>query len=564
LIRLTGRRRRVGAALIGIAALVAPVAVLAQPAGAAGETVTVNGSNPATGLLNGQVVSVVVTTTQATGAGVFVAVTQCGNANSSGTPLATLDASGGDCAGQSGLGTTLQLLGFPTGNLAAGTNTTSLTLQETGLGTLGAQCIPSPPATLPCTITAATATTAGSYTGPGYNFQAAAVIVYRPAPTASITSITGQTGTAAARAGNVINLTGSNWDATSTTVTGTLALCDTTGATCDATGLTSPSFSVTGGTLTASATVDPSATAGARAVKVSESSGLSALVPITILGARSITLSPPAGGAGTNVSITGSGFNASVPLVISGLTSASAPTTDPPVVTDTSSASGGVAASFTVNDPNTASIVVAEASAPTTNFALASFSFSGNQCTPAGQVTGTGATTGGPDANPSTSNGCNLLQTVTQQINGGVLTFAQATGQVTMGTVVLSGADQTSTGNISQLTVTDARGSLNGWTVNAVLSDLAGPLIGSHHTIPAANMTDSNVTCAPQSASTGLASDVAAGTAGAFSNTVALTLCTAAAGGGGGTFNINSALSLLVPASVAAGTYTGTMTFTVT
>src|SRR5438067_662858 len=77
---------------------------------------------------------------------------------------------------------------------------------------------------LPCTIAAATAVAAGSVTG--YSFALTQPITYRPAPTASVSSVVTQTGTSAARAGNTVNLTGVNWD-DSPPATFTLQLCNT-------------------------------------------------------------------------------------------------------------------------------------------------------------------------------------------------------------------------------------------------------------------------------------------------------------------------------------------------
>src|SRR6478735_4726993 len=159
-----GSRSRRGALAAGIVLFTVSLFGLLTTTivGAAGEGVV---STPSSGLIDGAIVSVDVTTTSATPANVFIAVTQCGNANSSGTPLAST--SQGDCAAAEGFGTSLRLIGFPAGAVAAGTSNTPLTLKQTGIGANDAQCIPVPPATLPCVIQAATATTGGAYTGPG-------------------------------------------------------------------------------------------------------------------------------------------------------------------------------------------------------------------------------------------------------------------------------------------------------------------------------------------------------------------------------------------------------------
>lgn len=532
--------------------------VMAGSAGAAGETVTVTGGN--TNLINGSTVTVNVTTTGATDAGVFVAVTQCGNANTAGVPFVAPPGEN-DCEGASGLGSSLQLIGFPTGAVSAGLHSTPLLLKQSGIGANGAQCVPSPPAAIPCTITAATATAAGSYTGPNYNFQAAAVITYKPPVSASVSSVTGQSGTAAARAGNTVNLTGTNWD-DAATISGTL--CDNAGANCsDGFGGTFTASS-SGGTLTASGTVDGTATAGAHKIKVTQSSdGQSALVPIQILGARSVTLNLTTGGPGTTVQVTGHNFDANVPVGVAGLTAAFAPTSDTPSGGVTNS-TGDATVAFTVNDPLTAYLSMFEASSPATTAAFTPFTFSALSCIPAGQTEVPGdATTGGPGTAVGNGDGCSLVQTIQLSVSGGKLSFAEAGGTVVMDDITLNGHDQTSGGNIQKLTVTDPRGSLAGWTVISTLTDISDGTSTTNHVIPASKMSASGISCLPQAAS-GNAGEATAGGGGAFDTVTPLTLCTAGAGGGGGTFDIDAVLSLLVPASVHAGSYTGTMTFLIT
>ncbi|HEU5307554.1 MAG TPA: hypothetical protein VFW97_09515 [Acidimicrobiia bacterium] len=190
----SGLRRFAGAC--GVTALVAGgIGLLASsPVSASGETVV---AAPNANLTDGATISVTVTTTAATDSGVFVAVTQCGNADSGGTPLASTTAD--DCVGASGLGTSLVLVGFPSGAVAAGAHDVSLVAKKTGIGANSAQCIPMPPATLPCAVSAATATVSGAYTGPGYNFQATADISYasETTTTTSTTSTTTPTSTTA-------------------------------------------------------------------------------------------------------------------------------------------------------------------------------------------------------------------------------------------------------------------------------------------------------------------------------------------------------------------------------
>jgi hypothetical protein len=178
------------AAGVGLVASVVcmTVGVFTAPAFAAGESVSVS---PGSSLTDGQVVNVTFTTTGTTESTVFLGITQCGNATSAGTPLATATAN--DCMGAAGLGTSLRTWGASgagglAGPVAAGTYTSPLTLKKTGIGANGAQCIPVADAIIPCRVSVATASFSGSYTGPGYNFVATADISYAGAGTTTTTT----------------------------------------------------------------------------------------------------------------------------------------------------------------------------------------------------------------------------------------------------------------------------------------------------------------------------------------------------------------------------------------
>lgn len=193
-----GRNRRgrgvLGRSAAGVGLVVSvvcmTVGVFTTPALAAGESVSVS---PNSGITDGQVVSVTFTTTGATDAGVFLGITQCGNATSAGTPLTVATAN--DCMGAAGLGSSLRTWGSTgaggfTGPVAAGTYTSPLTMKKTGLGTNGAQCIPLDQAIIPCRVSVATASLSGAYTGPNYNFVATADISYAGAGTTTTSSST--------------------------------------------------------------------------------------------------------------------------------------------------------------------------------------------------------------------------------------------------------------------------------------------------------------------------------------------------------------------------------------
>lgn len=167
--------------LVAVAGVACVAMVTCAGSAGAVATATVSAS-PSTGLVSGNNVTVTVTTPNDTPSNVFVAVTQCGNATSTGAPLASLATDGSDCVGAAGIGSTLMLIGAggamsPAGPVTAGTYHVTLKLQETSIGTANTECIAVPPATIPCTIVAATANLAGPYTDTGA-FQGQTTITY--------------------------------------------------------------------------------------------------------------------------------------------------------------------------------------------------------------------------------------------------------------------------------------------------------------------------------------------------------------------------------------------------
>jgi hypothetical protein len=192
---------------------------------------------PDTGLTNGQTVSVDLTTTDATPADVFIAVRQCGNADTAGTPLSSrVDA---DCSGSEGFGTTLKLIGFGTGAVPAGVQNVSLLLAKTNIGANKSQCLPVPPATLPCVIEAFTVLGQDPYTGPGYNFDSSTTISYDTpvttttgAGTTTTTAAPGTTTTTAAPATTTTKAPTTTTKAPTTTTPATTAPASTKTLTC--------------------------------------------------------------------------------------------------------------------------------------------------------------------------------------------------------------------------------------------------------------------------------------------------------------------------------------------
>lgn len=152
---------------------------------------------------------------------------------------------------------------------------------------------------------------------------------------------------------------------------------------------------------------------------------------------------------------------------------------------------------------------------------------------------------------------CQLFQNVTLQVTGGDLSMAKDPGNVVMSGITLNGLNQVSTGNVRQVTVTDARGSSAGWTLNASLSDLTN----GGGTNPNSTIAANTFNWAPVCTTTGGSATVSTGAAGTLRNTDQV-FCSSASGQGGGQFTADSALNVSVPATQAAGAYTGILTLT--
>lgn len=255
-----------------------------------------------------------------------------------------------------------------------------------------------------------------------------------------------------------------------------------------------------------------------------------------------------------------------------------APTTDPgaPVTFD-----------FTVDDT----------SALTSNTATVSIQVLANEC-------------------DATAASCSLTEIVVQPVVGTTMSFAKAEGLVVLSPVVLDGDAAVSTGALQSVTVNNARGTAAGWTVTGYVTDLGttgGPTLeplpgvvvpycprsgaGTNDT-GNYNGTSYDRRCIPgdnlgwvpaaQIVHDIIAGDVAQVNPGAADATSAAdwlaqlvtegrsgvdgiggllepnVLCSAPADHSGGTFQCDAALYLGVPASAAAGNYTGGIVLTLT
>ncbi|TNC45335.1 hypothetical protein [Mumia zhuanghuii] len=373
-------------------------------------------------------------------------------------------------------------------------------------------------------------------------------------PAASISGITNQVVTTAARKNDVISFGVTNFSAAGT---GTVELCNVSGTSCDA---TSSSVSIAGdGTGSGTIAVGATPTTGSRTLKVT-SGGETSLTPITILGDVTVSTNVVGGGSGTVVTVTGSNWDPNQPVTVGGYKNG--PPFPPPASSDatistTADSAGNISASFTVNDAATAFIGASRTHAagppPVVLFGSKAFTFSGDTCTAKQGSAATGS--------------CALLETVELTVVAGDLKMSKDAGKVLMSGVTLDGSDQTSTGDLQDVTVKDYRGGTLGWSLVGRFSGLNGPAkpTGGNFTIAPSALTWTP-TCAAQANSD---DTVVAGAAGSFADaSTDLPLCAVATSGAGadgtsgGDAVADAGLSLEVGSSQAAGNYSGLLTLT--
>ncbi|MGH1564968.1 hypothetical protein [Mumia sp. DW29H23] len=373
-------------------------------------------------------------------------------------------------------------------------------------------------------------------------------------PTATVTAISNQVVTNAARKNDVISFDVTNFAGAGT---GTAELCNSSGSSCDA-GSSSVTIAANGtgsGTLAVSA----APTTGSRALKVT-SGGETSLTPITVLGDVTVQTNVTGGGAGTTVTVTGTNWDPNQAVTVGGYKNG--PPFPPPASSDatvstTADSAGNISAQFVVNDAATAFIgasrVHAAGPPPVALFGSQAFTFSGDTCT--------------AKQGAATTGSCALLETVDLTVVAGDLKMAKAAGNVQLSGIALNGTEQTSTGSLQDVTVKDYRGGTLGWSLVGRFSGLNGPAkpSGGNFTIAPSALTWTP-TCAPQANSD---DTVVAGAAGAFTNaTTDLPLCSVATSGvgadgtSGGDAIADAGLALKVGPSQAAGTYTGLLTLT--
>lgn len=162
--------------------------------------------------------------------------------------------------------------------------------------------------------------------------------------------------------------------------------------------------------------------------------------------------------------------------------------------------------------------------------------------------------------------------TVTQAVTGGSLS-ASAT-DVTLGSVATAHTDQDSAGSMT-VTADDTSGTGAGWHVTEQVSDLVYSGSNGGTNIPAANFSVTSVGAVAATAgqsvdATGTdaaptgpqSANITTGVSGTLDQPV--TVFVAGAGFGQGTYTLPVNLNLTVPAESRAGSYSGTLTTTIT
>ena len=157
----------------------------------------------------------------------------------------------------------------------------------------------------------------------------------------------------------------------------------------------------------------------------------------------------------------------------------------------------------------------------------------------------------------------NAGTTVNVNLSGGTLSVTEPSSAATLSGSVAAGTILTT--SFGSTTVTDNRGTLQGWTVTAKTN---GDLVGTNsHTI---SLGTSNVT-GPLVMATGavtangnsLLTGVGAGAGGSLNPSSAVTVATGANLAGGGSYSYNPTLTFTVPPNTVADNYSTVVTQTV-
>ncbi|MFE3199046.1 hypothetical protein [Embleya sp. NPDC059237] len=330
---------------------------------------------------------------------------------------------------------------------------------------------------------------------------------------------------AEANAGVPFALTGAHWPAGSPTV----ELCDAAGAACDAAKIApGNTLAVADGALTGNVGTVATVPAGNYKIKVKVGAA-EALAPIKINAtARQISISPGSGPVGTTVKVTGKNFGPNLTIIARGQTATGYVLDETAAYADSAADGTVTIPDFVASDPSITAIYVTE---------------------------GTDDTTAVTTPFRITVPGGNLDQTITGNVVAGGLTITQEAGAIKLSDITLNGQAQNMTGALNTVTVKDFRGGNTGWTLTGSVSDFGngnGGKIGADKFTWTPKVTTG--TGSPSTAVPGSAGPIGTGA----------TLASAPAGAStGGTFSADADLSLAVPAYQAIGTYTSTLTLSI-
>nr|WP_272923901.1 WxL domain-containing protein [Streptomyces sp. SID3343] len=152
--------------------------------------------------------------------------------------------------------------------------------------------------------------------------------------------------------------------------------------------------------------------------------------------------------------------------------------------------------------------------------------------------------------------GRDLEQTVTGGVLPGTLTIAQEAAGIKLTDITVNGQAQNMTGALNPVTVKDYRGGATGWTLTGSVSDFTNGNGGK--------ITGDKFTWTPRITNgEGSPSTAVAGSTGPIGTGATLASAPPAATGTGGTFTADADLSLAVPAYQQIGTYSATLTLSI-
>jgi hypothetical protein len=307
-----------------------------------------------------------------------------------------------------------------------------------------------------------------------------------------------------------------------------------------------PGVLTAGGSLTGGVIVPSGRLGGPTTVTVVHGN-VAATAQVNILGQPDVVATPSDGGTGTAVQVTGTGWDPQGPRPALRFLASNAPNDPASTATAYVDANGNLSGTMVVSDLDVRGvnpIVVTQ-----------------------GGLSAQAAFTVTDAISTCADSTCANDHVISQSIVQGELSISQQTFDISLGAETLNGAVQHSTGELTAVTVIDSRGTLVGWTVTGTLQGdflneaTAGRSV--NNSIPASNLSWTP-TVALASPDSGALDQVAPGQASALSSTAGTTLCTAGTGGGGGSYLCTASLDLLIPGSVAVGTYTAVLNLTVT